>query len=198
MAYSNTTYKSRSMRQRRGTDKWEIRLTHKNPMTNEIETSYHTIEAKTEAQAVHRRDELIRTLSFNGSAFASDETVQELLAEFIEHKRKSGGIEESTANYYEKDARSINRHIGGIRIADVTIAVVDNMLAEMAMTLNTYAEVDPEAKRAAVGRIQAAFDIDESEVFKLPSATPEPQYTVAQLEAMLAEARKREGLEDVA
>lgn len=420
MAYSNTTYKSRSMRQRRGTDKWEVRLTHKNPLTNEVETSYHTIEAKTEAQAIRRRDELIRTLSFNGSAFASDETVQELLAEFIEHKRKSGGIEESTANYYEKDARAINRHIGGIRIADVTIAVVDNMLAEMeaeglaprtiarpfrllkqamkfavatdklaknpcdyckppklqrkhvnslsrdertrmlklsisalntpigcavglalttgmrrgeicglrwsdlnadatisvnraigekkggvyekdpktpesrrtipltprlyaylsamktdslriakefglkrydpyilgtqepdskpyqptrltrefrtfcdtngfqniqfhdlrhtfasmliadsvdvrtvasylghtnvAMTLNTYAEVDPEAKRAAVGRIQAAFDIEESEVFKLPSASPEPQYTVAQLEAMLAEARKREGL----
>ena len=61
MAYSNTTYKSLGMRQRRGTDKWEIRLTHKNPLTNEIEASYHAIEAKTEAQAIRRRAELLHS-----------------------------------------------------------------------------------------------------------------------------------------
>ncbi|MBQ9043531.1 MAG: hypothetical protein IJ111_12055 [Eggerthellaceae bacterium] len=99
-------YTSRSMRRRRGTDKWEIALSHKDPLTDIIVTTYHTIEAKTEAQA-----------------------------------RK---------------------------------------------------------KRAAVTRIQDAFDIEESDMFRLPQAAPEPQYTVAQLEAMLAEARKREGLEGVA
>ena len=65
--------------------------------------------------------------------------------------------------------------------------------SNVAMTLNTYAEVDPDAKKAALGKVDEAFDIDLEGVFK----EPEPpaftlEFTVEQLEGMLAEARRRE------
>ena len=66
--------------------------------------------------------------------------------------------------------------------------------SNVAMTLNTYAEVDPDAKRAAVGKIGEAFDVDLDGV--LAEGLEEPaftlSFTVEQLEAMLAEARKLE------
>lgn len=69
--------------------------------------------------------------------------------------------------------------------------------SNVAQTLNTYAEADPDAKRTALGKIQDAFDIEQSDIFKLPEKPALiPTFTVAQLEAMLAEARKREGLEN--
>ena len=62
------------------------------------------------------------------------------------------------------------------------------------MTLNTYAEVDPDAKRAAVGKIGEAFDIDLDGV--LSKELEEPaftmSFTVEQLEAMLAQAKRKE------
>ena len=66
--------------------------------------------------------------------------------------------------------------------------------SNVAMTLNTYAEIDPDAKRAALGKVDEAFDIDLEGIFK----EPEPvaftlEFTVEQLEAMLEEARRREG-----
>ena len=65
--------------------------------------------------------------------------------------------------------------------------------SNVAETLNTYAEVDPDAKRAALGTVQDCFDLQVSDAFKLPDPTPKaPSYSVAELEAMLAEARKRE------
>ena len=65
--------------------------------------------------------------------------------------------------------------------------------SNVAMTLNTYAEVDPDAKKAALGKVDEAFDIDLEGVFK----EPEPpaftlEFTVEQLKRMLAEARRRE------
>ena len=75
----------------------------------------------------------------------------------------------------------------------------------MTMTLNTYAEVDPDAKRAAVGKIGEAFDLDLDGV--LAEGLEEPaftlSFTVEQLEAMLAQAKQKEAahakgaLEDV-
>ena len=61
------------------------------------------------------------------------------------------------------------------------------------MTLNTYAEVDPDAKKAALGKVDEAFDIDLEGIFK----EPEPpaltlEFTAEQLRAMLAEAERRE------
>ena len=69
--------------------------------------------------------------------------------------------------------------------------------SNVAMTLNTYAEVDPDAKRAAVGKIGEAFDADLDGV--LAENLEEPaftlEFTVEQLRAMLAEAERceREG-----
>ena len=40
-------YKSRGLKRRRNTDKWEVTLAHKDPMTGEVELSYHTVEATT-------------------------------------------------------------------------------------------------------------------------------------------------------
>lgn len=34
--------------------------------------------------------------------------------------------------------------------------------SNVALTLNTYADVDPDAKRAAVDRVSDSFDIDDS------------------------------------
>ena len=65
--------------------------------------------------------------------------------------------------------------------------------SNVAMTLNTYAEVDPDAKKAAVSKVDEAFDIDLTGVF----AEPEPpaltlEFTAEQLRAMLAEAERKE------
>ena len=62
------------------------------------------------------------------------------------------------------------------------------------MTLNTYAEVDPEAKRAAVGKIGDASDVDLDGVFAKELEPPAftMSFTVEQPEAMLAEAKRKE------
>ena len=125
------TYTSRSMRRRRDTDKWEVALSHSNPLTGELETTYHTVTAKTENQARKKRDELIRKLNLHGAACANSETVRELLDDFIAHKERSGGIEQSTAHYYRKDARTINRYIGDLRLRDLTIASIDGWMTDM-------------------------------------------------------------------
>ena len=62
------------------------------------------------------------------------------------------------------------------------------------MTLNTYAEVDPEAKRAAVDKFDEAFDLDLNGPF---AEEPGPSaftmsFTVEQLEVMLAETKQKE------
>ena len=66
--------------------------------------------------------------------------------------------------------------------------------SNVAMTLNTYAEVDPDAKRAAVDKIGEAFDADLDGVFaeELEEPVFTMSFTVEQLEAMLAEARRLE------
>lgn len=68
----------------------------------------------------------------------------------------------------------------------------------VAMTLNTYAEVDPDAKRAALGKIGEAFDADLDGV--LAGELEEPaftmSFTVEQLEAMLAQAKQIAGAHD--
>ncbi len=68
--------------------------------------------------------------------------------------------------------------------------------SSVSMTLNTYADVDPEAKMSAVDKIEAAFDMDglrlcppEPKLSFEPSA---PKYTADELRAMLAEAERRE------
>ena len=70
--------------------------------------------------------------------------------------------------------------------------------ANVAMTLNTYADVDPDAKRAAVSKVEGAFDVDMTRIVEKDMGEEEPApvgvtFTVEQLEAMLAMARKQEG-----
>lgn len=71
--------------------------------------------------------------------------------------------------------------------------------ASVSMTLDTYADVDPEAKRAAVGKVDESFDLDMSSPALWEPQAAQPAagqegltFSVAQLEAMLAEARRRE------
>lgn len=40
-------YTSRGLRRRRNTDEWEVTLTHRDPVTGEQVSTYHTVEAKT-------------------------------------------------------------------------------------------------------------------------------------------------------
>lgn len=70
--------------------------------------------------------------------------------------------------------------------------------ANVAMTLNTYADVDPDAKRAAVSKVEDAFDVDMSSIVNEAMGEEEPApvgvtFTVEQLETMLAMARRTEG-----
>ncbi|MBO7701930.1 MAG: hypothetical protein J6S36_03360 [Eggerthellaceae bacterium] len=63
-------YSSKGLRRRGDTDKWEVTLSHKDPLSGEIVRSYHTVTARTEKQAQKRRDELIRDLEDRGLAAA--------------------------------------------------------------------------------------------------------------------------------
>ena len=71
--------------------------------------------------------------------------------------------------------------------------------ASVSMTLNIYADVDPDAKKAAVSKVDGAFDLDLSDAFGIPAA-PAPQpaagltFTVEQLEAMLAQAKAQQAV----
>ncbi len=72
--------------------------------------------------------------------------------------------------------------------------------ASVFTALYIYADVDPDAKRAAVGKVDKSFDLDMGSpaLWKLQTATaPAAEskglaFTVAQLEAMLTEARRME------
>lgn len=124
-------YTSRGLRRRRNTNKWEVSLSHKDPLTGKTSTSYYTVEANTEKQARKKRDELILELERHGSVISSKVTVDELVSDLIAHKEESGSIEPSTAYHYRKDARVISRYIGDIRINDLGIPEVNAWVANM-------------------------------------------------------------------
>ena len=79
-------YTSRGMRRRRNTDKWEVTLSHRDPVTGKQISSYHTVEAKTEKQAQRKRDELILELERKGGAAGSKATVEEFMSSFLDYK----------------------------------------------------------------------------------------------------------------
>jgi hypothetical protein len=60
----------------------------------------------------------------------------------------------------------------------------------VSMTLDIYVDVNPEAKRAAVAKVDENFDDPESSV---EAGTGGLAFTVGQLRAMPVEAKKREG-----
>ncbi len=124
-------YTTRSMRRRRRTDKWEVTLSHTNPMAGETVRTFHTIEAKTEKQAKRKRDELILDLERRGGALASSLTLAEFMERFVDYKEESGTIEPSTVRGYRAEAHSIVRYIGEVRLGAVTIADVNDFMARM-------------------------------------------------------------------
>jgi len=66
--------------------------------------------------------------------------------------------------------------------------------ASVSMTLDIYADVDPDAKKAAVGKIEEALGADDpgEPAFPMPEEPRQPRFTAAELRAMLADAERRE------
>lgn len=69
--------------------------------------------------------------------------------------------------------------------------------ASVSMTLDIYADVDPDAKRAAVDKVADSFDVDLDSLYDLPQPAAAPSagalsFSVDQLKAMLAAAEKKE------
>ena len=73
--------------------------------------------------------------------------------------------------------------------------------ASVSMTLDIYADVDPEAKRAAVDKVADSFDVDLDSLYDLPKYVAAPSagagaltFSVDQLKAMLAAAEEKEAV----
>jgi len=130
-------YTTRGIRRRRDTDKWEITLSHRNPITGEVVRTFHTVEAKTLKQAEKKRDALILDLERKGGALATGVSVREFLDRFVDYKEESGTIEPSTVRSYRGESRLICKYIGNVKLVDVSIAVVNDWMA--AMTKDGYA-----------------------------------------------------------
>ena len=124
-------YRSRGLRRRRNSDKWEVTICRIDPMTGEQDLTYHTVEAKTEKQAKKKRDELILELERNGAAASSRLTLRELLDQFIRCKEEGKLVERSTIDHYRKQAKVINRYLGAHRLPDVNIPAVNGWMAQM-------------------------------------------------------------------
>ena len=111
-------YRSKGLRRRRDTDKWELRLVHDDPLTGEEVLTYHTVEGKTRKQAEVARDQLIVDLEMQGYAVSSDITVRRYLADYLSYKESIKAIESSTVSGYKHDVTRINKYIGAERISD--------------------------------------------------------------------------------
>ena len=75
--------------------------------------------------------------------------------------------------------------------------------ASVSMTLNIYADVDPDAKKAAVSKVQDCFDMNfdlDDGPAAAPVTPPAPgiSFTVEQLEAMLQAAKAQQAMSGVA
>lgn len=130
-------YTSRGMRRRRDTDKWEVTLSHKDPVTGERMTSYHAVEAKTERQAEKKRDELIMELERKGAAAGSKLLVTEFFDMFLDYKEKAAIVELSTIRGYRHEAKLVCKYVGDVKLADLHIAEVNEFMA--GMTADGYA-----------------------------------------------------------
>ncbi len=173
-------YTSRGLRRRNNTDKREVTLSHVDPATGETARTFHTVGAKTKKGAEKARDALIFGLGPDGGAVGSSMTVRELVEQFLRYKEASGTGEPSTARSYRAS------YLGH---------------ASVSMTLDIYADVDPDAKAAAVSKVEDSFDLDGYGPARIPDEgpgrppkAPEPaiSFTGGQLEAMLAAAEAKE------
>lgn len=124
-------YTSRGMRRRRDTSKWEIILTHKDPLTGESIPSYHTVAAKTKKAAEKARDELIMELELKGGAFGAHITVAQFMESFLAYKEASGTIEKSTVSGYKTENKWIIKHLGAVYLDELTIPLVNQWMANL-------------------------------------------------------------------
>lgn len=124
-------YKTKSLRRRRNTNKWECVLEHTNPITNAIETTYHTVEGKTRNQAEQARNDLIIKMELEGFCASSDMTVYQFMQTFLEYKASSKTIESSTIRGYRGEIKMMCKYIGETRLCDLTIPVVNEWMATM-------------------------------------------------------------------
>lgn len=73
-------YMSRGLRRRRDTDKWEVILSHKDPVTGKAVTTYHMENRKADQK---ERNELMLELERKGSAIGTNMTVRDFMAHFM-------------------------------------------------------------------------------------------------------------------
>ncbi|MBQ9002253.1 MAG: site-specific integrase [Eggerthellaceae bacterium] len=130
-------YTTRGIRRRGDTDKWEVILTHKDPLTGELLPSYHTIVAPTEKQARKKRDELIVKLELEGGAVGANITLSEFMLTYLDVREKDGTLEPSTVRGYRGDAKQILKYIGDVQLGSLTIPDVSKWMSDM--TADGYA-----------------------------------------------------------
>ena len=53
-------YTSRGLRRSRGTDKWDVTLRHRDPLSGELVSTYHTVEARTRKKAEPRARQFLK------------------------------------------------------------------------------------------------------------------------------------------
>lgn len=124
-------YTTRSMRRRRNSDKWEVVLTHKDPLTNESIRTFHTVEGKALKAAERARDELIVELEVKGGAFGTNVTIAQFMASFITYKEMSGTVERSTICGYKTETKWITKYIGNVTLDELTIPIINQWMASM-------------------------------------------------------------------
>ena len=124
-------YTSRGLKRRRGTDKWDVTLSHRDPLSGDLVSTYHTVEGSTRKKAERARDELILDLERKGDAFGSKITLKDFLDKFIDYKEGGMLVERSTSDHYRKQARVICRYLGSYRLSDVTVPVVSAWMVQM-------------------------------------------------------------------
>ncbi|MBQ9041307.1 MAG: site-specific integrase [Eggerthellaceae bacterium] len=124
-------YSSRGLKRRRNTDKWDVTLSHRDPLTGKLVSTYHTVKATTKKRAEKARDELIIRLEANGDAYDSKMTLSDFLDSFIQYKEGVMQVERSTADHYRKQARVLNRYMGSYPLCDISIPVVNDWMAQM-------------------------------------------------------------------
>lgn len=130
-------YTSGGLRRRNNTGKWEVTLSHVDPVTGETVRTFHTVDAKTKKGAEKARDALIFRLESDGGAVGSSLTVREFMEQFLRYKEASGTIEPSTVRSYRGEAKQIYPALGAIRLAELISADVDRWMA--GMTADGYA-----------------------------------------------------------
>ena len=124
-------YTSRGLKRRRGTDKWDVTLSHRDPLSGELVSTYHSVEATTLKKAEKARDELILRLEANGDAYDSKMTLSDFLESFIKYKEGVMQVERSTVDHYRKQAKVLNRYLGSYPLCDVGIPVINDWMAQM-------------------------------------------------------------------